>query len=239
MLPGDQLDEEPRTINLFSQGVPLNATAAQIAILQGFGGENDDVSRQLARYVKETGENSATGMNVQLVWRRDPIPSGSDQDSFLEQGDPAVRFTEPNENFNHEAQNVRVENGVQFGDLLEFVNFDYLARVTRLVGASLAALANSPGAPSNARVIITPPVGFLGSNDTELRWAANPESDVVGYDVVWRISTDPLWTFALRVGNVTDVTIAVRNPANTQFGVRAINSDGDRSPVSYAVPATS
>jgi len=236
---GDNGVSEPHTISLFSQGVPTNATANQIAFLQAFGGENDDVSRQLARYVDETGENSATDMTVQLVWLRDPILRGSDQDSFLAQGDPAVRFTEPNQNFNHLAQNVRVENGVQFGDLLQFVNFDYLAHVTRVVGSSLAALANSPSAPSSARRIIVPPVTFVGSNDTELRWAANPESDVVGYEVVWRNSTDPEWTFAHQVGNVTGVTIAVRNPANTQFGVRAINSDGDRSPVSYAGPATS
>ena len=126
-----------------------------------------------------------------------------------------------------------------FGDLLEFVNFNYLARVTRVVGSSLAALANSPGAPSSARLIITPPVGLAGSNVTELRWTANPESDVVGYEVVWRDSTDPLWTHSHQVGNITDVTITVPNPANTQFGVRAVNSAGDRSPVSYAGPASS
>jgi len=237
-LGGNGVDEL-FTISLFAEGVPTNATANQIAILQAAGGEDDGVSRQLARYIKETGENSATDMTVQLVWRRDRIVRASDQVSFQGQGDPAVRFSEPNENYDHIVQNVRVENGVQFGDLLQFVNFNYLARVTRVVGSSLAALANSPGAPSNTRLIFTPPVGFLGSNDTELRWAANPESDVVGYEVVWRDSTDPLWTHAHQVGNVTDVTITVPNPANTQFGVRAINSAGDRSPVSYAVPASS
>jgi Zn-dependent M28 family amino/carboxypeptidase len=230
---------EPRSINVYSEGVPTNATPSQIAFLQTVGGENDGASRQLARYIKETGENDATGMDINLVWRRDRLLKGGDQISFLRQGFPATRFTEPNENYNHEAQNVRVENGVQFGDLPQFLDFDYLARVTRVVGSSLAALANSPGTPSNARLITTPPPGFQGSNDTELRWNANPESDVVGYEVVWRDSTDPLWTHAVQVGNVTDYTLVGMNKDATQFGVRAIDSEGHRSPVAYAMPAAS
>ena len=236
---GDNGVSEPHTINVFAEGVPTAATPNVIALLQVAGGENDGSARQLARYIKETGENGATGMNVNLVWRRDAISRGSDQLSFLAQGFPAVRFREPNENFNHEAQNVQVQNGVQFGDLVQFVDFNYVARVTRVVGSSLAALASSPRAPSNARMIITPPPGFVGSNDTVLRWDANPESDVVGYEVVLRDSTDPLWTKALQVGNVTQDTISVPDPASIQFGVRAIDSQGNRSPVSYAVPSSS
>jgi hypothetical protein len=221
-----------------AEGVPTAATPNDIAILQAAGGENDGSARQLARYIKETGENGATDMNVNLVWRRDAILRASDQVSFLAQRFPAVRFTEPNENFNHVDQNVQVQNGVQFGDLLQFVDFNYLARVTRVVGSSVAALANSPRAPSNTRMIITPPPGFHGSNDTVLHWDANPESDVVGYEVVLRDSTDPLWTKALQVGNVTQDTISVPDPASTQFGVRAIDSQGNRSPVSYAAPSS-
>jgi Zn-dependent M28 family amino/carboxypeptidase len=236
---GDNGVSEPNTISLYSEGIPTNATASQISLMESVGGENDGVSRQLARYIQETGENKDTRMTVQLVFRRDRYLRGSDQVSFDAQGDPAVRFTEPNENYNHEAQNVRVQNGVQFGDLLQFVDFNYLARVTRVVGSSLAALANSPRAPSNARLIVTPPVGFVGSNDTELAWNADPESDVVGYEIVWRDSTDPLWTNALQVGNVTSFTLTGMNPNDTQFGVRAINTQGFRSPVAYAVPSTS
>jgi len=228
---------EPHTISVYSEGVPTNATPNQIAILQAVGGENDGVSRQLARYIQETGENN--GMDINLVWRRDRLLRAGDQISFLRQGFPAARFTEPNENYNHEAQNVRVENGVQFGDLPQFLDFDYLARVTRVVGSSLAALANSPGAPTNARLITTPPPGLQGSNDTELRWNANPESDVVGYEVVWRDSTEPLWTHAVQVGNVTDYTLTGKNKDDTQFGIRAIDSQGYRSPVAFPMPAAS
>jgi hypothetical protein len=188
--------------------VPTSETPAETARRQSIGGENDGVSRQLARYVKETGENGATGMGVELVWRRDRFLRGGDQISFLQRGWPGVRFTEPNENFDHQHQDVRVENGRQFGDLLEFVDFDYLARATRVVGSSLSALARSPRAPRNARVITA-----QLSYDTELRWDANPEPDVIGYEVVWRDSIEPLWTEARRVGNVTSATIAGRRGA--------------------------
>ena len=139
---------------------------------------------------------------MKLVWRRDRFLRGGDQIPFLERGWPAVRFTEPNENYDHQHQDVRVEGGKQFGDLSEFVDFDYLARVTRVVGSSLAALARAPRAPANARVITS-----ALSYDTELRWDPSPEPDVVGYEIVWRDSTAPLWTDARRFGNVSAATI--------------------------------
>jgi Peptidase family M28 len=219
------------TIRLFSEGVPTAETAAERERRLSLGGENDGESRQLARYVKETGENSATDMRVKLIWRRDRFLRGGDQISYLLRHWPAVRFTEPNENFDHQHQDVRVENGKQFGDLEEFVDFRYLARVTRVVGSSLIALSRSPRAPRNAHIIAT-----ALSYDTELRWDANRESDVVDYEIVWRDSTSPVWTHARRVGNVTDATIKKLNKDDNQVGVRAIDRDGNRSPVAFAVP---
>jgi Peptidase family M28 len=224
---------DARTIRLFSEGVPTSETPEQTALRQALGGENDGVSRQLARYVKETGENRATRMRVKLVYRRDRFLRGGDQIPFLERGWPAVRFTEPNENFDHQHQDVRVENGKQFGDLPQFVDFPYLARVTRVVGSSLAALARAPRAPRDAEI-----VAAALSYDTELRWAANPEADVVGYEVVWRDSTEPLWTHARQVGNVTTYTIAGLNKDDNQVGVRAVDADGNRSPVAHPVLAS-
>jgi hypothetical protein len=223
---------DPGTIRLFSEGVPTSETPEQTARRQTIGGENDGISRQLARYVKETGENSATQMRVKLVWRRDRFLRSGDQVPFLQRGWPGVRFTEPFENYDHQHQDVRVENGKQIGDLPEFVDFRYLARVTRVVGSSLAALARSPRAPLNARVITA-----QLSYDTELRWDPNPEPDVVGYEVVWRDSTEPLWTNARGFGNVTTATIAGLNKDDYQVGVRAIDRDGNRSPVAYPIPA--
>jgi hypothetical protein len=222
----------PHTIRLFSEGVPTAETAAETARRQSIGGENDGISRQLARYVQETGENRSTDMDVKLVWRRDRFLRGGDQIPWLQQGWAGVRFTEPNEDFDHQHQDVRVENGEQIGDLPQFVDFRYLARVTRVVGSSLAALARSPRAPANARII-----SANLTYDTQLRWNANPEADIAGYEIVWRDSTQPLWQHVRRVGNVTDATIKNLNKDDNQVGVRAIDRDGNRSPVAYPIPA--
>jgi hypothetical protein len=224
---------DDRTIRLFSEGVPTSETPAQTARRQTIGGENDSASRQLARFVKETGENGATGMRVKLVWRRDRFLRSGDQVPFLQRGWPGVRFTEPFENFDHQHQDVRVEDGKVFGDLEQFVDFRYLARVTRVIASSLSALAQAPRAPLNARMI-TSGLGY----DTTLRWNANPEGDVVGYEVVWRDSTEALWTNSRRFGAVTEATIPNLNKDDYQVGVRAIDRDGNRSPVAYPIPAS-
>ena len=122
---------------------------------RSIGGENDGPSRQLARYIKEAGENWATGMNVRLVWRRDRFLRGGDQIPFLQQGYPAARFTEPAENFAHQHQDVRVENGKQFGDLLQFVDFAYTARVARVNARRSRTWRWAPTAPKNARIDTT------------------------------------------------------------------------------------
>src|SRR4051795_6156643 len=165
---------DDRTIRLFSEGLPTSESPEQTARRQAIGGENDGISRQLARYVKETGENDATGMRVKLVWRGDRFLRSGDQVSFLQRGWPGVRFTEPFENFDHQHQDVRVENGKQYGDLVQYVDFRYLARVTRVVGSTVAALARAPRAPLNARVL-TADLSY----DTTLRWSPDPEPDVV------------------------------------------------------------
>jgi hypothetical protein len=127
---------------------------------------------------------------------------------------------------------VRVENGQQFGDLPQFVDFGYTARVARVNGAALANLAWAPTAPKNAKIDTT-----QLTNDTTVKWDANPEPDLAGYEVVWRESTDPLWTHSIPVGNVTTYTIPDLSKDNVQVGVRAVDRDGYRSPVAFPVPA--
>jgi peptidase M28-like protein len=228
----DKGRRDPFTVRLFSEGVPTSETPQQAALRQSIGGENDGPSRQLARYVKEVGENSATGMHVRLVWRRDRFLRGGDQIPFLQQGYPAARFTEPAEDFAHQHQDVRVENGKQFGDLPEFVDFAYTARVARVNGAALANLAWAPTAPKNARIDTT-----QLTNDTTVTWNANPEPDLAGYEVVWRESTAPLWEHTIPVGNVTRFTIPDLSKDNVQVGVRAVDRDGYRSPVAFPIPS--
>jgi hypothetical protein len=223
---------DPHTVRLFVEGVPTAVTPAQISIMQAVGGENDGATHQLARFVTDVAPFDLTGMNVRVIWRRDRYLRGSDHISFQAQGYPAGRFTEPRENFNHEHQDTRVVNGVQFGDLPEFVDFDYIARVVKVDGAALWSLATGPGTPKNLQIHATAPPGLSGINTTMLTWDANTEPDLAGYEVVWRETTAPDWTNVVDVGNVTTVTLDIAKD-NVQFGLRAVDQAGHRSPVAF------
>lgn len=218
-------------VRVFSEGVPSNETAAEATTRRSVGGENDSASRQLARFIKETGDAFVPQFKVMMVYRRDRYGRGGDHIPFLERGYPAVRFTEVNEEFRHQHQNVRVENGVQFGDLPEFVDFSYIANVARVNAASLAALAWAPSRPKGVTI-----VAQRLSNDTELRWDANKEPDLAGYEIVWRETTDAVWTNSKPVGNVTTFTMKGMSKDNYFFGVRSVDKDGNKSPVTYPRP---
>jgi hypothetical protein len=223
---------DPHTIRLFVEGIPTAVTQAQISLMQSVGGENDGVTHQLARFVTDVAPSGLTGINVRVIWRRDRYLRGSDHISFQQHGYPAARFTEPRENFNHEHQDVRVADGVQFGDLPQFVDFNYTARVAKVNGAALWALATNPSTPKNLQIHTTPPAGFPGTNLTALNWDANPEPDLAGYEVVMRETTAANWTSAIGVGNVTSVTLNISKD-NVQFGLRAIDKAGHRSPAAF------
>ena len=223
---------DPFTLRMFLEGIPTNATPADVSLIQTVGGENDGKSRQLGRFVAEVAPFWLTGLNIRLIWRRDRYLRGTDSLSFQGQGYAAARFTEPRENFDHEHQNVQVVNGVQFGDLIQYVDFNYVARVTRVNAAALWGLASSPSTPKSAQIHTTPPVNFAGTNLTTLTWNANPETNLTGYEVVMRETTDPDWTSAIPVGNVTSVTLNISKD-NVQFGVRAVDQNGNRSPVAF------
>jgi hypothetical protein len=204
--------------------------------MQSVGGENDGATHQLARFVTAAAPFDLTGMNVRVIWRRDRYLRGSDHLSFQAHSWPAARFTEPRENFNHEHQNTQVVNGVQFGDLIEFVDFDYAARVAKVNAAALWALATAPATPKNVQIHTTPPGTLSGTNITTLTWNANPEPDLAGYEVVLRETTSADWTSAIHIGNVTTVDLDISKD-NVQFGIRAVNSAGHRSPVAFPVVA--
>ena len=223
---------DPTTVRLFLEGIPTNVTPGQISLMQATGGENDGLSRQLGRFVNSVAPFDLTGMNIRLIWRRDRYLRASDHVSFQGQGYPAARFTEPRENFDHEHQNTRVFEGRQLGDLIQYVDFDYVARVTRVNAAALWSLASSPSTPKSLQIHIAPPVSFAGTNLTTLTWSANPESNLDGYEVVMRETTSPDWTGVIDVGNVTAVTLDISKD-NVQFGVRAVDQEGRRSPVAF------
>ena len=217
-------------VRLFSEGVPTSETAAQANIRRAVGGENDGPSRQLARFAREVSDNGATGMDVRMIYRRDRFLRSSDHVSFLTQGYPAARLTEEAENFAHEHQDVRVENGVQFGDLIEFCDFAFIAGVARVNLATFWSLANAPGTPKNVRIDTA-----ALTNDSTLRWDANTSADLSGYEVVVRESTAPEWDTVIPVGDVTDVTLDISKD-NVQFGVRAVDTKGHHSPAGFPRP---
>jgi hypothetical protein len=222
----------PFTVRMFLEGVPTNVTTSQIGLLKSVGGENDSLSRQLGRFVKSVAPFNLTGMNIRMIWRRDRYQRASDHVSFQGQGYSAARFSEPRENFNHEHQNTQVVNGVQLGDLIDFVDFDYIARVTGVNAAALWGLASSPSTPKNAQIHTAAPGTFAGTNLTTMDWKANPETNLTGYEVVMRETTDSDWTEALPVGNVTSVTLDISKD-NVQFGIRAVDHNGNHSPVAF------
>jgi Zn-dependent M28 family amino/carboxypeptidase len=228
----DDGTRDPRTVRLFAEGVPTAETPQEAAIRRSVGGENDSPPRQLGRFVREVAVNRETDMNVRVIYRRDRYLRGGDHIGFLEQSYPAARFSEPNEDYAHQHQDVRVENGKQFGDLPDFCDFSYIARVARVNAATLWSLATAPGTPKGVRVRTS-----ALTNDTELVWQRGTEPDLAGYEVVWRETTTPEWTNTKNVGDTTTTTINLSKD-NIFFGIRAINKTGHKSPVAYPTPLT-
>lgn len=218
-------------VRVFAEGVPSDETPQQANTRRSVGGENDSPARQLGRYVKEQAARYMKTFSAWVIYRRDRYGRGGDHIPFLERGFAAVRFTEPDEDYTHQHQNVRTENGIFYGDTPEFVDFDYVANATRVNMISLAGLANAPGKPKNVGIV----TGRL-TNDTDLKWDASKDADLAGYEVVWRDTTAADWTNSKFVGNVTTYTAAKMSKDNFFFGVRAVDKAGNRSPVVYPRP---
>jgi hypothetical protein len=219
-------------VRLFAEGVPaVKELSPELQTLVRTGGENDSPTRQLARHVKQFGEYYVPGFKVSIIYRRDRYLRGGDHSPFLDRGFAALRFTEPNEDFTHQHQNLRTENGVVYGDLPEFDDFAYIANVARVNAAALATLALAPAAPSAVEMVTD-----KLENDTTIRWKANEEPDLAGYRIVWRDTTAPQWQGALDIGKVTQYTVKGVSKDNAFFGVQAVDTQGNVSPATYPLP---
>jgi hypothetical protein len=217
-------------VRLFAEGVPAAATVSDLWRQRlETGGENDSPARELARAIRDAAARYVPELAVRLVYRRDRYLRGGDHFPFLDQGFAAVRFTEAHEDFRHQHQDVRIENGVQYGDLPQFVDFDYLVTVTRVNAAALASLARAPSAPASVRIETA-----RLENQTTLLWAPNPEPDVAGYEIVWRETTAAFWQGSQFVGNVTRATVALSKD-DYIFSVRAVGRSGHRSLAAYPI----
>lgn len=219
-------------VRVFAEGVPPDRELSDYHQMLLFtGGENDTPARQLARHIDEIARIYMDRLGVNVIYRKDRYLRGGDHSAFLEQGYPAVRFSEPHEDFRHQHQDVRVEEGVQYGDLPRFVDFSYVADVTRLNAASLASLANAPAKPENVGIEVSEL-----TNSTTLRWEPTPEPDLAGYEIVWRNTTAPYWEYAEFAGDTMRYTIENRSKDNFLFGVRSVDGEGHRSPAVYPSP---
>ena len=216
------------TLRLFAEGVPAGKELTEEWQARlGTGGENDSLARELARTLRDAAQRYVPDMTVKVIYRRDRYLRGGDHIPFLAEGFAAVRFTEAHEDFRHQHQDVRVVDGVQFGDLPQFVDFDYLANVARVNLAGLATLARAPAAPAGVRI-----EALQLENRTTLSWLANPEPDLAGYEIVWRETTAPFWQGSAFVGNVTRATVPILKDDNI-FSVRAVGAGGQRSLATY------
>jgi hypothetical protein len=214
-------EQDPHVVRVFSEGIPTGASFDELKRVRSLGGENDSGSRELARYVADVDAIYDTGVKPLLIFRLDRILRGGDHSSFNEQGFTAIRFTEYREDFTRQHQDVRTENGIDYGDTIDHVDFDYVARVARLNAATLASLASAPVAPTNVR-IITKDL----DNDSTLTWDAS--ANAADYEIVWRATSSPVWEHAQKTGQLTRITLKISKD-NVIFAVRALDRDGHAS----------
>ena len=214
---------------MFSEGLSVLDTGRVATNLRSLGLENDGHSRQLARYVKETGERYVDNLEVVLVYRADRFLRGGDQTPFQQKGYAAVRITEMNENYEHQHQDLRTEKTVVYGDLPEFMDFEYLRKNTGINLATLANLAKAPSVPVEVQINVR-----NLTNYTLLNWKAPKSGKVKGYYVMMRETSSPVWQ---RKIFTTDTQIRLPfSKDNYFFAVQSVNDTGNESlPVVPAV----
>ena len=211
-------------VRLFSESFSAVDTGAVFRRSISLGHENDGGSRSLARYIKEMAERYNPNFGVKMVYRLDRFSRGGDHRPFHQLGYPAVRFSVATENYDWQHQNVRVENGKEYGDLVKYMDFEYCANVARANAAGMATLANAPAPPGNSQI-----VSALGY-ETRLRWNKNTEPDLAGYLVRYRETTSPVWQYQSFTSDTTIVLKATKD--EYLFGVQAVDKEGNVSLVS-------
>jgi Peptidase family M28 len=212
---------EPDVIRVFSQGLPAGVDVARVNLV---GSENDSPSRELSRFIAEIVPVYIPDLRVRQIFRSDRFMRGGDQESFQDAGySAAIRFVEAHENFTHQHQDVRVQDGVQYGDLPQYIDAQYLRRATQANVASLATLALGPAPPADVRMILHR-LGY----DSTLRWKR--AADAVSYEILWRSTDAPQWEHGTNVGDVTEATVGVSKD-DYDLGVRSVDANGLRSPV--------
>lgn len=209
-------------LRVFSEGLPAYELDKNAKSIRQFGLENDGKSRQLARYVKEVGERYVDQLEIKLIYRNDRFLRGGDHTPFVENGFTAVRITEMNENFDHQHQDLRTENGIKYGDLQEFMDFEYLRKNTGVNIAVLANLAKAPSAPIEVKIDVK-----NLSNASQLYWKAPLSGNVKGYYVLMRETSSPVWEKKFFT-SATKITLPYSKD-NYLFAVQSVGNEENES----------
>ncbi len=214
-----------RAFRIFSEPVPPTETERERNARRFYGGEVDGISRQLARYIHKTTKNYMPEMNPIMVYRLDRFGRGGHHRPFNDLGFAGIRIMEAHENYNQQHQDIREENGIKYGDVIEHVNFNYAKKLTAVNAINLASLAWAPPAPKSVAV------GGIVEPSTKLKW--NKVDGAVGYKIYWRDTTSPTWDYSRPVGNVTEFTLDGIVIDNYFFGVSSIGENGFESIVTF------
>ena len=215
------------TFRVFSEAISMEASDRQKAMMRFYGGEVDGPSRQLARYIDTLTDSYMTNLDAIMIYRLDRFGRGGHHRPFNDAGFTGVRIMETHENYNRQHQDIRTENGIAYGDVIEGVDFDYASKLTAVNCLTLAALAMAPEAPKNVKI-----AGAVQPS-TRLKWDVSEDEDIVGYKVYWRNTTSAQWEYSRFVGNISDFTLENIVIDNFLFGVAAVGKNGAESLVAF------
>ncbi len=214
-----------RTFRIFSEPTPPTETERQRKARRFYGGEVDGISRQLARYIYKTTKTYMPEMNPKMIYRLDRFGRGGHHRPFNDAGFAGIRIMEAHENYTQQHQDIRIENGIEYGDKLKFVNFDYAKKLTAVNAINLASIAAAPSAPKN--------VGIGGIVQASAKFSWDKVIGAKGYKIYWRDTTSPTWDNYKYVENVTEFTLNGIVLDNYFFGVSAVGENGHESIVSF------
>ena len=218
---------ENNTFRVFSEPYPATATEREIRSYRVFGGEVDGPSRQIARYVDRITDKYFTNLDAIMVYRLDRFGRGGHHRPFNDAGFPGVRIMETNEQYERQHQDLRTENGIEYGDVIEGVNFEFASRLTAVNAAVLASLAWAPPEPTGVAI------GGAVRPSTTLSWHAVDDPNLAGYKIYWRDTTAPQWTHSRYVGNTTEFTLRDMVIDNYLYGVASVGENGHESIVVF------
>lgn len=215
------------TFRVFSEPTPVTETEQQRRLRRFYGGEVDGISRQLARYIHKMTATYMTNLRAIMIYRLDRFGRGGHHRPFNDEGYAGIRIMETHEHYHRQHQDIREENGIKYGDVVEKVNFDYAAKLTAVNAISLAGLAWAPQAPENVKI------GGAVQPSTTLQWDEVKDANLAGYKIYWRDTTSPVWQYSRYVGKVNRFTLQKIVIDNYLFGVASVGKDGNESVVSF------